>query len=329
MAARSPMLAQLCTAQSTRATRSTRVREREATPRRDANRGAGSTPAAAARTIAAMALARAGRRRSTTSSTRRPTPKQTSEFLTAYSKDRSLAYSRLVDQLLESPHFGERWAQHWLDVIRWAETNGSESNMYRKNAWIYRDYVIRAYNEDKPYDQFLFEQIAGDTVGQGDATGYLVSGPHVPVATVGQEPAARRQARADRLDEILQTVGASALGVTIGCARCHNHKFDPISIRDYYSMSAVFQDIEFGSRFPELAEDHPRRVRGNNLYEQISQVHATLRKMGPWEEDWTGYRELHFPEFPTQSEPWRRISGNCYSNYFVKNVTYFFILGNH
>jgi hypothetical protein len=143
-------------------------------------------------------------------------------------KDSEVAYAGLVDRLLASPHFGERWAQHWLDVIRWAETNGSGSNMYRKNAWIYRDYVIRALNDDKPYDQFLFEQIAGDTVGQGDATGYLVSGPHVPVATVGQEPAARRQARADRMDEILQTVGASALGVTIGCARCHNHKFDPI-----------------------------------------------------------------------------------------------------
>ena len=116
--------------------------------------------------------------------------------------------------------------------------------MYRKNAWIYRDYVIRAFNEDLPYDQFIFEQLAGDTSGQGDATGYLVSGPHVPAATVGQEPSAQRQARADRIDEILQTVGASALGMTIGCARCHNHKFDPISIRDYYSMSAVFQDIE-------------------------------------------------------------------------------------
>ena len=224
-----------------------------------------------------------------------PTPEENDAFLTSYADDPEKAYAALVDRLLESPHFGERWAQHWLDVIRWAETNGSESNMYRKNAWIYRDYVIRAFNEDKPYDQFLFEQIAGDTVGQGDATGYLVSGPHVPVATVGQEPSARRQARADRMDEILQTVGASALGVTIGCARCHNHKFDPISINDYYSMSAVFQDIEFGSRFPELAEDHPRRVRGKQLYDRIFELHAKLRDIGPWEEDWTGYKELHVP----------------------------------
>ncbi|MEM6468615.1 MAG: DUF1553 domain-containing protein [Planctomycetota bacterium] len=229
-----------------------------------------------------------------------PTAEQVDSFLAAHEIDADEAYASLVDRLLDSPHFGERWAQHWLDVIRWAETNGSESNMYRKNAWIYRDYVIRAFNEDKPYNQFLFEQIAGDTVGQGDATGYLVAGPHVPVATVGQEPSARRQARADRMDEILQTVGASALGMTVGCARCHNHKFDPISIQDYYAMSAVFQDVEFGSRFPELAEDHPRRVRGRGLYAEIHQLHNELIQIGPWEENWTGYKELHFTPAKTQ-----------------------------
>lgn len=230
-----------------------------------------------------------------------PTPEETEEFVNAFEEAPELTYAALVDRLLESPHFGERWAQHWLDVIRWAETNGSESNMYRKNAWIYRDYVIRAFNEDKPYDRFLFEQIAGDTVGQGDATGYLVSGPHVPVATVGQQPAARRQARADRMDEILQTVGASAMGMTIGCARCHNHKFDPISTRDYYSMSAVFQDIEFGSRLPELSADHPRRVRGETLFSDLFELRSQLREMGPWEEHWTGFREIYFSPKTTQS----------------------------
>ncbi|MCP4941262.1 MAG: DUF1549 domain-containing protein, partial [Planctomycetaceae bacterium] len=143
-----------------------------------------------------------------------PTPEAVHDFEQACETDADSAYISLVEQLFASPHFGERWAQHWLDVIRWAETNGSESNMYRKNAWIYRDYVIRAFNEDKPYNEFLTEQIAGDVVGHGDATGYLVSGPHVPVATVGQEPSARRKARADRMDEVLQTVGASAVGVT-------------------------------------------------------------------------------------------------------------------
>ena len=228
-----------------------------------------------------------------------PTPEMSDSFMADYRNNGMTAYGDLVERLLESPHFGERWAQHWLDVIRWAETNGSESNMYRKNAWIYRDYVVRAFNEDKPYDRFLFEQIAGDTVGQGDATGYLVAGSHVPVATVGQEPSARRQARADRMDEILQTVGASALGVTIGCARCHNHKFDPISIQDYYSMAAVFQGVEFGSRFPELAEKHPRRVRGQELYQEIAIIHDKLKKLGAWEENWIGYKEFHFPATET------------------------------
>ena len=230
-----------------------------------------------------------------------PTPKQISNFAREFKSDPDSAYAKLVDQLLASPHFGERWAQHWLDVIRWAETNGSESNLYRKNAWIYRDYVIRCFNENKPYDQFLREQIAGDTMGVGEATGYLVSGPHVPVATVGQEPTARRQARADRMDEILQTVGASALGMTVGCARCHNHKFDPISITDYYAMTAVFQDIEFGSRFPELGENHPRRKRGQEIYKLISQQREKLKETKFWEEDWIGYREMHFPSTKTQS----------------------------
>jgi len=225
-----------------------------------------------------------------------PSPEEVAEFTEDSATDADAAYEQLLDRLFASPHFGERWAQHWLDVIRWAETNGSESNMYRKNAWIYRDYVIRAFNDDKPYDQFLFEQLAGDSVGQGDATGYLVAGPHVPVATVGQEPSARRQARADRMDEILQTIGASALGVTVGCARCHNHKFDPITIRDYYALTAVFEDIEFGSRFPELNTDHPNRRRGQELHRAIARERYQLREAGPWQEDWAGYAEIHFPK---------------------------------
>ena len=225
-----------------------------------------------------------------------PSPEDVAEFTENSATDADAAYEQLLDRLFASPHFGERWAQHWLDVIRWAETNGSESNMYRKNAWIYRDYVIRAFNQDTPYNQFLYEQIAGDSVGQGDATGYLVAGPHVPVATVGQEPSARRQARADRMDEILQTVGASALGVTVGCARCHNHKFDPITIRDYYALTAVFEDIEFGSRFPELNTDHPNRQRGQELHRAIARERYQLREAGPWQEDWVGYAEIHFPK---------------------------------
>ncbi len=223
-----------------------------------------------------------------------PTTEQVADFQTAYARDAEKAYAGLVDDLLESPHFGERWAQHWLDVIRWAETNGSESNMYRKNAWIYRDYVIRSFNDDKPYDRFIAEQLAGDTLGTGDATGFLVAGPHVPPATVGREPSAQRQARADRLDEVLQTIGASMMGVTIGCARCHNHKFDPISIKDYYSMTSAFQDVEFGSRIPEYSEDHPRRIGASELWPEIAKSRRLLRQTGPWVEVSLGYDELHF-----------------------------------
>lgn len=230
-----------------------------------------------------------------------PTAEETAEFVEAYAKDSEKSYTALVDRLLDSPHFGERWAQHWLDVIRWAETNGSEANLYRKNAWIYRDYVVRAFNEDKPYDQFVREQIAGDSLGAGEATGFLVAGPHVPAATVGREPAAIRQARADRMDEIMQTVGASIMGVTIGCARCHNHKFDPISITDYYAMTGVFQDIEFGSRHPEFSPDHPRRQRGQEIWREIAQQRNILRPLGGWEEDWGAFREMHFQPITTKA----------------------------
>jgi mono/diheme cytochrome c family protein len=230
-----------------------------------------------------------------------PTSKQTNDFVAAYEKDGEQAYQSLVDRLLGSEHFGERWAQHWLDVIRWAETNGSEANLYRKNAWIYRDYVVRAFNEDKPYDEFVREQIAGDSLGVGEATGFLVAGPHVPAATVGREPTAIRQARADRMDEVMQTVGASMMGVTIGCARCHNHKFDPITIKDYYSLTGVFQDVEFGSRFPEYSDEHPLRQRGGELRREISKQRKFLKEFGGWEENWGAFRELHFEPVTTKA----------------------------
>ena len=230
-----------------------------------------------------------------------PTAEETIAFQKAHQADADKAYEALIDRLLASPHFGERWAQHWLDVIRWAETNGSEANLYRKNAWIYRDYVVRAFNEDKPYDQFVREQIAGDSLGMGEATGFLVTGPHVPAATVGREPSAIRQARADRMDEIIQTVGASIMGVTMGCARCHNHKFDPITIQDYYAMTGVFQDIEFGSRIPEFSDEHPRRKRGRELKLAISEQRQILREFGGWEENWGAFREMHFKPVTTKA----------------------------
>lgn len=231
-----------------------------------------------------------------------PTPGRVESFLADYGKDANAAYVALVEELLASPHFGERWAQHWLDVIRWAETNGSEANLYRKNAWIYRDYVVRSFNGDLPYDRFIKEQIAGDQLGVGEATGFLVAGPHVPAATVGREPSAIRQARADRMDEIMQTVGASMLGITVSCARCHNHKFDPISIQDYYSMTAVFQGVEFGGRWPEYNEDHPRKQIADKLYGKMFEERSKLRQgAGQWVEDWGGFKELAFRHTETKA----------------------------
>jgi mono/diheme cytochrome c family protein len=239
-----------------------------------------------------------------------PKPARVKTFAENFAQDAAQAYSALVEELLASKHFGERWAQHWLDVIRWAESNGSEANLYRKNAWLYRDYVVRAFNEDLPYDQFVREQIAGDSLGSGDATGFLVAGPHVPAATVGREPSAIRQARADRLDEIMQTVGASIMGVTVGCARCHNHKFDPITITDYYSMTGVFQDVEFGGRIPEFKPDHPRRQRGEQLWKGIAKNRRTLKAIGGWEENWGAFRELHFKPVTTKAIRIRFKMGN-------------------
>jgi len=231
-----------------------------------------------------------------------PSPERVTEFVAAFEKDADLAYAALVEELLASPHFGERWAQHWLDVIRWAETNGSESNLYRKNAWTYRDYVIRAFNEDIPYDRFLQEQMAGDQMGVGEATGYLVAGPHVPAATVGREESAIRQARADRMDEVVQTVSASALGMTVSCARCHNHKFDPISIADYYSLTAIFQGVEFGGRYPELNDAHPRQQRAGELYPELFKERRILREqIGFWQEDRGGFAEFAFPAATTKA----------------------------
>ena len=174
-----------------------------------------------------------------------PTPEEVEAF--AGNTDPQ-AYEKLVDRLLASPRYGERWAQHWLDVIRWAETVGFETNNVRPNAWPYRDWVIAAFNNDKPYDRFVFEQIAGDAVGEDAALGFLVAGPANLPAQIGRDEAAMRNARQEELDEVLRTVGQGVLGLTVGCARCHDHKFDPIGQDDYYSMQAIFAGLQYGDR---------------------------------------------------------------------------------
>jgi hypothetical protein len=167
-----------------------------------------------------------------------PTPAEVEAFV----KDPSpRAYEKLVDRLLASPRYGEKWGQHWLDVVRYAETDGFEYDTHRNDAWRYRDYVIRAFNQDRPYSDFVREQLAGDEMSRIDeekriASGFNRLGPLRKNAG-NQEVASSRN---EVLTEMTNIVGSAFLGVTLGCARCHDHKFDPIRHTDYYRMQAYF-----------------------------------------------------------------------------------------
>ena len=172
-----------------------------------------------------------------------PSPGEADAFIKDPAPD---AWQRLVDRALASPRFGERWARHWLDIVRFAESNGFETNRERLNAYHYRDYVINAFNEDRPYDRFIKEQIAGDQMGADAATGFLVAGAFDIVKS--QDINLTQMQRQDELADMVNTAGATFLGLTIGCARCHNHKFDPVTQKDYYSLQAVFAGVNHGDR---------------------------------------------------------------------------------
>jgi mono/diheme cytochrome c family protein len=179
-------------------------------------------------------------------------------------------YRELVDRLLASPHYGERWARHWLDVVRFAESHGFEMNKARKNAWPYRDWVIESLNADKPYDQFVREQLAGDQLGVDAATGFLVGGPKDEVGSV--DPVLTANQRADELHDMVGTTASAFLGLTVGCARCHDHKFDPIPQTDYYAVKAVFEGVQHGDR-DILPPDNEERLK------KIAAVMAELAPM--------------------------------------------------
>ncbi|MEM7391124.1 MAG: DUF1549 domain-containing protein, partial [Verrucomicrobiota bacterium] len=174
-----------------------------------------------------------------------PTPEQLAAFLKDTS---SKAFERVVDELLASPRYGERWAQHWLDVVRYADTHGFEVNTERPHAWPYRDYVIRAFNRDIPYNRFIREQIAGDAYGEDAATGFLVTASVLLPGQIGKDEPSKRLARQDSLDEVVANIGQSFLGLSMSCARCHDHMFDPISQRDYYGMQAFVAGVHYGNR---------------------------------------------------------------------------------
>ena len=164
------------------------------------------------------------------------------------------AYSKLIDRLLDSPHYGERYARHWLDLAHYADTHGFERDKRRDNAWRYRDYVIASFNEDKPYDLFLKEQLAGDVLWPDNpesvvATGFLAAGPWDLVGQVEtKSPALRRAARSLDLDDMATQVMTAAVAMTVNCARCHDHKLDPISQREYYQLRAVFASVKRADR---------------------------------------------------------------------------------
>ncbi len=207
-----------------------------------------------------------------------PTPQQLQSFLHDCSPD---AYQRVVDQLLASPRYGERWAQHWLDVVRYADTDGFEVNTPRPNAWPYRDYVIEAFNNDTPYDRFIHEQLAGDALQQDAATGFLVTAAALLPGQIGQDDPSKRLARQDALAEILINTGEAFLGLSIGCARCHDHKFDPISQRDYYSMQAFFSGVQYGERPIQSPQAEARRKQVKFYQQRLAELDQLLASYEP------------------------------------------------
>lgn len=198
-----------------------------------------------------------------------PTPERVARFVADENPD---AWERLVDELLDSPRYAERMATSWLDLVHFGETHGFETNRERPNAWPYRDWVVTAFHEDMPYDDFVFAQLAGDAVGEEVATGFLVAGPHDIVK--GQDPMLRLVQRQDELADIVHTTGTAFLGMTVGCARCHNHKFDPISQSDYYALQAVFNGVEHGDRSIPRSADDDRRLE--DLDREIAGLHREL-----------------------------------------------------
>ena len=202
-----------------------------------------------------------------------PTPEEVDAFLKDDAPD---AYEKLVERLLASPHFGERWATHWLDVVRFAESNGFEADSDRPHAWRYRDYVVKSFNDDKPYDQFVKEQLAGDELAGKDAkdkpellvaTGVHRCGP-VHLTSGNLNPDLLRQ---EVLTEMVNGVGAAFLGLTFACTRCHDHKFDPLSAGDYYRLEAFFANAKYVDvDFAIEAERDARKKKVDELNAKIA-----------------------------------------------------------
>ncbi len=222
-----------------------------------------------------------------------PSPEEVAAFERACSPvgNRPSAVGNLVDRLLASPRYGERWARHWLDIAHYADTHGFERDQLRPNAWRYRDYVIASLNADQPYDQFLREQIAGDVLALNSkpetqnskliaATGFLAAGPWDFVGQIEtKSDVLKRAARADDLDDMVTQVLTASMGVTINCARCHDHKLDPISQREYYGLWAVFAGVKRGDRELDPAAAARRETERKQLQTRLREATSELARL--------------------------------------------------
>ena len=226
-----------------------------------------------------------------------PTPGEAKAFL---EDDAPNAWEKLIDRLLDSPRYGERWGQHWLDVARYADTAGNSNDYERSNAWRYRDYVIRSFNQDKPFDRFVMEQIAGDEMDSSDpemliAVGFLRMGPW------GSAMVPKKMARQAYLDDVVNSVGQTFLSMPLRCAKCHDHKFDPIPTRDYYRFYAAFAGTQMAERpaafLPEENQarfDQERAHVQELKYFATNSLQALEDKMEAAEREWYAKRGREF-----------------------------------
>jgi len=205
-----------------------------------------------------------------------PTPEELNAFLKDDAPD---AFARVVERLLASPHYGQRWGRHWLDVARYSDSNGMDENLAFGNAYRYRDWVIDAFNNDMPYDRFVREQIAGDLLLTGDAeadagriiaTGFLVIGPKM----LAEDDPVKMEM--DIIDEQVDTLGRTFLGMPLGCARCHDHKFDPIAMTDYYGLAGILKSTKTMDNFRVVARWHERPIAGKSEQEKARRHNARL-----------------------------------------------------
>ena len=221
-----------------------------------------------------------------------PTPEEIDAFVADASAD---AYEKVIDRLLASPHYGEKWGRHWLDLVRYAETNSYERDNAKPNAWRYRDYVIKSFNDDKPYDRFVKEQLAGDEMPEAATSSEpIVATGFYRLGIWDDEPTDAVQSRYDGLDDIVATTGQVFLGLTVDCARCHDHKIDPIPQKDYCKLLAFSQHQPFPQRWADgrgsrrrhrfratvvRAADHRTAQQRKQLQEQVEEWELNFKQL--------------------------------------------------